>query len=130
MRTCLKDKIVIDKVGNFIIVHRKGDMDVTGVAKRREGDPEDDEMGTLLALARYFNMTSNVSFFCMNGIIDIITKPQDYILVTNQDKREKLYKKHVLEEHYKNENSLFYINTKKYIFVEDLIFKINRNRIK
>ncbi len=129
MRQYLKDKIMIDGVGNFIIAHRKGNMDDVGVVKRKEGEPEDNEMGTILALARCFDRFSYVSFDTMDAIEDILENPQNYVLITNQDKRENLYIKHGLGEDYYSSETIFYKNTKKYIFIEDLIFK-KINRIK
>ncbi len=130
MRQCLKDKIVIDRVGNFIIAHRKGNMDDVGVVKRKEGEPEDNEMGTILALARCFDRFSHVRIETMDAIRDILENPQNYVLITNQDKRENLYIKHKLKKDYCSSETIFYKNTKKYIFIEDLIFKKNKNRIK
>lgn len=124
MRQCLKDKIVIDKVGNFIIAHRKGNMEAAGVVKRREGEPEDQEIATILAISRCFDRFGYVKIEIKRVIRDILENPHDYILVTNEDKRMKLYKKHVLQsEDYDNDNAIFFKRTKKYIFIEDLIFK-------
>ncbi len=124
MRNCLKDKIVIDKVGNFIIAHRKGNMEVVGVVKRREDEPEDQDIATILAISRCFDRFSHVKIETKRVIRDILENPHDYILVTNEDKRMKLYKKHVLQsEDYDNDNAIFFKRTKKYIFIEDLIFR-------